>query len=422
MDSESKKRALFDMVARESADLVKLCSDLIRIPSENPPGAMGAIVDFICAYLKESGIGYKVVGPDEGHPSIVATLKGGDGSLLLFNGHCDVVPAGDRSQWNFDPFGGEVTATRIRGRGASDMKCGLGGALFAMRLAAREKLPIKGSITLHVVPDEETGGQFGTKWLVANGYADGATACIVAEPTSGNNLEVGQKGSVKIRIKAKGKSAHGSIGNYVGESAIKKILTILGRVEEFREMKGHFDESQAQVLRNSRAIASLALKAPHVEDVIDHVAVNIGIIKGGTKINMVPDYCEADVDFRVPIGLPAQKVIDRLAAIVAEEKLDGIDYEIDANEANYTDDKESLVQAIVRNAELVWGQPVIPAYQWASSDARYYREKKIPTIQYGPSNTVGIHSYNEDVDIEDVVNSAKVYLGAIADLLCGSER
>jgi succinyl-diaminopimelate desuccinylase len=80
------------------------------------------------------------------------------------------------------------------------------------------------------------------------------------------------------------------------------------------------------------------------------------------------------------------------------------------------------VQAIVRNAELVWGQPVIPAYQWASSDARYYREKKIPTIQYGPSNTVGIHSYNEDVDIEDVVNSAKVYLGAIADLLCGSER
>jgi len=418
MDSESKKRALFDMVARESADLVKLCSDLIRIPSENPPGAMGAIVDFICAYLKESGIGYKVVGPDEGHPSIVATLKGGDGSLLLFNGHCDVVPAGDRSQWNFDPFGGEVTATRIRGRGASDMKCGLGGALFAMRLAAREKLPIKGSITLHVVPDEETGGQFGTKWLVANGYADGATACIVAEPTSGNNLEVGQKGSVKIRIKAKGKSAHGSIGNYVGESAIKKILTILGRVEEFREMKGHFDESQAQVLRNSRAIASLALKAPHVEDVIDHVAVNIGIIKGGTKINMVPDYCEADVDFRVPIGLPAQKVIDRLAAIVAEEKLDGIDYEIDANEANYTDDKESLVQAIVRNAELVWGQSVIPAYQWASSDARYYRANKIPTIQYGPSNTVGIHSYNEDVDIEDVVNSTKVYVGAIVDLLC----
>lgn len=418
MESESTKLAMCDMVQRESGDLVRLCSDLIRIPSENPPAKMGPIVDFICAYLKESGIRYTVVGPDKEHPNIVATLGEGNGDTLLFNGHCDVVPAGDRSQWNFDPFGGEVTKTRIRGRGASDMKCGLGGALFAMRLAAREKLPIGGKIVLHVVPDEETGGQHGTRWLVANGYADGAIACVVAEPTSSNNCEVGQKGSVKIRIMAKGKSAHGSIGNYVGESAIKKIVAILGRVEEIREMTGHFDEAQAQVLRNSRAIAAGALKAPHVEDVIDHVAVNIGTIKGGTKINMVPDYCEAEVDFRVPIGLPAQRVIDRLKAIVGEEKLEGIEYEIATNEANYTDDNDPLVRAIVQNAERVWGQPVIPAYQWASSDARYYREKRIPTIQYGPSNTVGIHSYNEDVDIEDVINASKVYLGVIVDLLC----
>ena len=420
MDKESMKREMQTIVQRESGELVRLCSDLIRIPSENPPAKMGPIVEYIGAYLASSGIGYKVVGPDAEHPSIVATL--GEGAPLLFNGHCDVVPAGDRAQWSFDPFGGEVTETRIRGRGASDMKCGLAGALFAMRLAARERLPIKGSVVLHVVPDEETGGQRGTKWLVENGYANGAVACIVAEPTSSNNCEVGQKGSVKVRLKVSGKSAHGSIGNYVGENAIKKTVAILGRIEELRGMTGRYAESQTQVLRDSKTIAEGALKAPGVGDVIDHVTVNIGTIKGGTKLNMVADYCETEIDIRVPIGLPAQSVIGRLKAIAREEKLDGVEYDITDNEANYTDDKAAVVRSVVRNSEQVWGRSVVPAYQWASSDARYYRERGIPTLQYGPSNTVGIHSYNEDVDIEDVVNSTKVYIATIVDLLCADGK
>jgi succinyl-diaminopimelate desuccinylase len=418
MDKTMMKQTLWNLVQRESSELVKLCSKLIRIPSENPPATMGPIIDFICAYLKKCGIRYEVVGPDKEHPSIVATL--GEGSGLLFNGHCDVVPVGERSKWSFDPFGGEITQTSIRGRGASDMKCGLAGVLFAMRLAAHEKLPIKGSIVLHVVPDEETGGQYGTKWLVANGYAEGAIACIVAEPTSSNNCEVGQKGSVKVKLKARGKSAHGSIGNYVGENAIRKTVTILGRIEELREMTGRYTESQARVLLNSKLIAAGALKAPNVGDVIDHVTVNIGTIKGGSKLNMVADYCETEIDIRVPIGLPSQRVIDRLKMI--GRGIDGIEYDITHSEANYTEDTEPLVQAVLRTAEQVWGHPVIPAYQWASSDARYYREKGIPTVQYGPSNTVGIHSYNEDVDIEDVIDSSKVYIGTIIDLLCVSNE
>ncbi len=415
MDLSTTKRSLWDIIDTRKNELVGLCSNLIRIPSENPPGNVDEIVAFISRFLAENGIESRIVGPSPAYPNIVAEI--GKGPALLFNGHCDVVPAGDRARWDFDPYGGEITPTTIRGRGTSDMKCGLGAALFAMSLFAREKIPLKGRLGIHIVPDEETGGAHGTKWLVENGHADNTLACIVAEPTGSDTCEVGQKGQVRIHVAAEGKAAHGSIGNYVGENAIMKVVALLGRIGELRSMTGAYAESQAQVLIDSKRIAQEKLDRPQVGDVIDHVTVNPGIIKGGIKINMVPDLCEADIDVRVPIGLPARQVVARFEKILEQLNLGTIRYSSECSEANFTEVTEPLVQTIVDNAETIWQHKVIPAYQWASSDARYYRLKGIPTLQYGPANTPGIHSYNEDVDIEDVINSTKIYSATICDLL-----
>jgi len=415
MDLSAAKSSLWDIIDKRKNEIVGLCSDLIRIPSENPPGNVDEIVSFISQFLAKNGIESRITGPAPEYPNIIAGI--GKGPVLLFNGHCDVVPAGDRARWNFDPFGGEITSTTIRGRGTSDMKCGFGAALFAMSLFAQGKIPLGGRLEIHIVPDEETGGANGTKWLVENGYADNAFACIVAEPTSSDTCEVGQKGQIRIHVTAQGKAAHGSIGNYVGENAIMKVATLLSRIEELRSMKGVYSESQTQVLFDSKKIAQEKLERPHVEDVIDHVTVNPGIIKGGIKINMVPDLCEADIDVRIPIGLPAKKVIAQFEEIIQQLNLNNIQYRVEYSEANFTEVSEPLVHTIVNNAEAIWQHKVIPAYQWASSDARYYRNKGIPTLQYGPANTEGIHSYNEDVDIEDVINATKIYSATICDLL-----
>jgi len=97
---------------------------------------------------------------------------------------------------------------------------------------------------------------------------------------------------------------------------------------------------------------------------------------------------------------------------------EGVEYELHyKSEANFTDHEAPIVLAFKKNAEELLGREVIPAYQWASSDARDYRLLGIPTIQFGPSNTVGIHSYNETVQIQDVVTAAKTYIGAICDLM-----
>lgn len=412
------KKKYLDIVEDRQEELIKFVSDFIKIPSENPTGTMDDVIAFIKEYLEDAKIDYNEAICNEKFPNIIATIGNNTGNKVVMNGHADVVPVGDLNQWDFDPFSGEITDSKIRGRGTSDMKAGLAGLMFAMKILKENNAKINGMLELHIVTDEESGGEYGTKWLLENGYIKDAKACIIAEPTSNDNIEVGQKGSLGINIKAKGVSAHGSIGNYVGENAIEKITAILSRIHELREMKGVYEDSQLKVLANSKEIAKHALQVEGSENVIDHVAVNVGIINGGVRDNMVPDYCEVSINCRLPIGVTCKEVEKRTREIVTELNLTGITMEFSWNcEANYTDDTTDLVQSLVQNAEEVFKKTVTPAYQWATSDARYYRYAKIPTIQFGPANLEGIHSYNEDVDIEDVVKSTKVYVAVLVDLL-----
>ena len=125
-------KELKDLVEKNKEELLKLCSDLIKIPSVNPPGDVEEIVEYICNYLKEHNVSYEVLRPTPGTPDIVARYGNPNGKKLILNGHCDVVPIGDRNRWAFDPFSGEIKDGKILGRGTSDMKCGLAGLIFVM--------------------------------------------------------------------------------------------------------------------------------------------------------------------------------------------------------------------------------------------------------------------------------------------------
>lgn len=412
------KQELLHYADEHNEELIRLVSRLIQIKSENPTGSQREVIDFVKAFLEESGIACKETGCNPDYPCIVAGIGSEGGFSMLINGHVDVVPAGDLKQWDFDPFSGRITDTQILGRGTSDMKAGVAGVLFALALFAKKKVPLNGNIRLHIVSDEESGGQFGTQWLCANGYADHADACLVAEPTSMNTIEIGQKGGLLLTIKSYGKSAHGSLGDFKGENAILKLSRVLSHISMLTEIEGHFTDRQQKPLKDSRMLAVRENNIPGLGRVIDHVSTNVGLIKGGTRHNMVPDYCEATVDVRLPIGVKKEEIEEVLKQIMEVSKVMGVEYELHyKSEANFTDHEAPIVLAFKKNAEELLGKEVIPAYQWASSDARDYRKLGIPTIQFGPSNTVGIHSYNETVQIEDVIIAAKTYIGAICDLM-----
>ncbi|MBW8383758.1 MAG: ArgE/DapE family deacylase [Youngiibacter sp.] len=409
---------IVDTAKEREQELIKLTSDLIRIKSENPTGTQREVVDFVKSYLSDAGIEHEEVSVNPEYPCILAKVGSDEGFSIILNGHVDVVPAGDLSRWNYDPYCGTVTDKLILGRGTSDMKAGVAGILFAMKLLKESGAELKGNVRLHIVSDEETGGEFGTKWLCDEGYADGADACLVAEPTSNSTIEIGQKGSNALILKSYGMPAHGSLGNYKGDNAILKLAKVLEGIGRLHKVKGKYSKDQEVALANSKLIASEKLQVPGIENVIDHVTANVGIIKGGTKLNMVPDYCEAHVDIRLPIGVDTDELEKEIQAMIAESGVSGVEYEADwKNHGNSTPIDADIVQAIKKNAENVWGIDVLPAYQWASSDAKHYRNLGIPTIQYGPSNTEGIHSYNENVDIEDVQNAGMIYILSLCDLL-----
>lgn len=417
MHTAEPKQQLWEIIDRENAKLIKLCSDLIAINSENPPGNMEEITEFICDYLQKHNIKYEVLRPAPDKPNIVARIGKPGGRTLILNGHSDVVPIGDPTKWNFPPFSGKVENGKILGRGASDMKGGIAGILFAAALIADAQIELEGELILTIVPDEEISGDKGTKWLVET-YGLRADACLVAEPTEINNCEIGQRGSLWLKLTAKGVSAHGSLCPYVGDNAITKLLQVITRLDQIKNIPAAYPEILRPIMDDSKKMAAAKLKKPGAENVLDHITVNVGTIRGGIKTNVVPDEAQAEIDIRIPIGITTAMVIEKLETIIKELGVTGISYEHPwRSEPNYTAVSAPIVETLSRNVREVSGITLARTYQWASSDARYFRYAGIPTMQYGPSNTEGIHTYNETVDCADLIMAAKVYAGTILDFL-----
>ncbi len=198
------------MATISAADPVALLKDLIRCPSVTPTeaGVFGVLeraltpLGFTVSRHRFEGSGSYPV------DNLFAT-RGTRGKHLLFAGHTDVVPPGDRSLWTRDPFGAEIADGILYGRGASDMKSGI--AAFVAALAAAPKT---GRISLAITNDEEADGINGTaklmEWAAAQGHS--FDFAIVGEPSGtarvGDSIKIGRRGSLNGRIVVTGIQGH----------------------------------------------------------------------------------------------------------------------------------------------------------------------------------------------------------------------
>lgn len=413
------KESLHQAVLDQQDELLELCRDLIRIKNQSPIDSQAPAIAFVRDYLAQAGIETEEIVGDGGedYPVVYAQMGDPTGFRVVLNGHVDVVPVGQLSGWDFDPFGAEMHDGKIFGRGASDMKCGLAVLLFTMKMLKQSGAELKGDIRLHMVCDEEIAGS-GTKWFCENGYADGADAVMVGEPTGHETIEIGQKGILHVTLTAHGVPGHGSTNNYKGDNAIVKLARVLVNIDQIISVPGHFLPEHERAVRNSRIVAEQTIPAEGVGNVVDHISCNVGLIEGGSKINQVPDLATAHIDVRLPYGTDHDEVVAAVERVIAESGVTGVEatYEWIA-EGNVTSDTCTLVTSLKKNIEDVWGEECLPAYQWASSDAANYRLLGCPTIQFGPCNNDGIHGYNEDVDVIDVVHAAEIYMLTLCDML-----
>lgn len=413
MDVQELKRQILNHI--DGDEVVALTQRLIQFPSENPPGDTRPITDFVAGYLKEQGVESTVLSADPKLPNLVARIPGSSGRRLIFNGHLDVVPAGDRSRWLHDPFGGDIVDGYIWGRGASDMKAGTAGIICAF--VAASKLPeLPGELLLLLVPDEETGGQFGSAWVLDELQLT-ADGCVIAEPSK-DTPTVGQKGSLWLKVTTFGTPEHGSLSPVLNDNAIRKMQQACAVIYTVWDQEWEMPDEILPLLETSRKFVQSKRSDVGLERVLDHVSVNIGTIRGGDKVNKIPDHCEAEFDLRTPFGVNPQTVVNWIREQLAAA---GVEAQLETSEqllpANYTLPSEAVVQSVVNCGTEILGRPVTASLQWASSDARHFRLRGIPTIQFGPAELDGIHSYNERVQVEEVRDCARVYAAVVVDFL-----
>ena len=423
MSNEALKTRLEEQIEARRDEIVALCSNLIKIPSENPPGDMHEIAGWLQKYLEEQGFQVNTYEPETGRISVVTQLGSGSGRTLILNGHMDVVPAGDVTHWDFDPFCGEVREGKILGRGATDMKGGLTTLIAAMVIISEIAGPPPGTLILTAVPDEETGGEFGSKWLVDSGTVKG-DACLIGEPATVLGTFVGEKGLCWMKLKAKGRPAHGSMP-VLGENAIVKLATALPLIQQIEEDHVEIPADIAEIVAGSKVLfkqmrlsTSGEERAARVSHFVDHCSVNVGVIQGGAKINMVPDECMAEVDVRVPAGTTPEEVRDRVMELLEQAGLEDIECEIfTRSDPNYTPPTEEIYRLVVANAKRVTGTEPKPLFITGGTDCRFFRLKGIPAICYGPGELLYIHAYNELVTVDNLISATKVVAGVIVDYL-----
>mgnify|MGYP000197508722 CR=1 FL=1 len=196
-------------------DPTDLLSALIRCPSVTP--AEGGALKTLERFLTE--LGFTVERPvfsEDGTPDIenLYARRGANGPHLMFAGHTDVVPAGDRGAWTRDPFSADIVDGFMYGRGAVDMKGGIACFVAATARFVEAHGEPEGSISLLITGDEEGPAVNGTVKLLewAAGKGERWDGCIVGEPTNpkalGDMIKIGRRGSLSGRITVNGVQGH----------------------------------------------------------------------------------------------------------------------------------------------------------------------------------------------------------------------
>ena len=373
--------------AVDPEEVVAFARALIAARSENPGGTEDAAAGVAADILTELGAIPRTIRSEAGRPSVVASIGAAPRPSLAWNGHLDVVPAGDPGTWTHDPWAGDIEQGRLIGRGAVDMKGAIAAALAAAAAIRRAGLEPAGTLTFHLAADEEHMGIHGTRVLWEQGLLD-QDACVVGEP---NDLTIGlaERGGAWVSATARGKAAHGS-QPHLGVNAITSAAHLLLRLPEVLSDREH--------------------------PLVGRPTVNAALIAGGSAPNVVPDRCQVDIDRRIVPGEtdPAEvlRPFERLAEDIRSHHPEvELAFEIrewtDAAEAP----PDSAIARIAREAVGAELGSTPPDTGFTGiTDARFYiNQAAIPTIILGPGSLSVAHTANEWVIVEDLVAAARIY-------------
>ncbi|MFB6311309.1 MAG: M20/M25/M40 family metallo-hydrolase [Salinirussus sp.] len=400
-----------------------ILSNLISIPSENPPGDTTEVFGYYEDLLADRGVPYEIISPKDHMPNIVAHIEGQmgqpeNGPHLGYNGHLDTLPRRGEGKWKRDPFSGAIEDGKVHGRGASDMYAGFVASLASFLFLYENRDDFEGQVTLTAVSDEESGGQWGSQYIVEKFPEYRGEAVISGEPSSNKIVRFAERGAAWLELTVDGKSAHTS-SIPPGLNAIEVLIDLLRDIKDLEGMDDLIDlpEKHTEVIRGSKRDMD-SVYGDGATDQALSLQVNIGTIDGGEAVNLVAETARAHVDIRLPLGTTTADVVCRIQAI-ADDHPGDIHIECyshrDPTASNIDD---PLFEHLLSCAERVRGEQPSLSCGLAFTDCAFYRQYGVDCAVYGPDpHNVG--SQNEYVRIDDFMEVVRTQAMASAAYMNG---
>jgi acetylornithine deacetylase/succinyl-diaminopimelate desuccinylase-like protein len=398
------------LVLDESLELFRT---LLRFDTTNPPGDEIEAARWLEELFRSEGIDVQVLESAPGRGNVVARLHGDGtgGDPILLSAHLDVVPA-DADRWTHPPFAAEIHDGFLWGRGTIDMKNMAAMEVTTMLLLHRLGADLKRDVIFAGVADEEAGCEFGSLYLARN-HPELIRGEYAISEIGGFTQHVGgvrfypvqvaEKGMCWMTIRAEGTSGHGSLpasDNPIAKIARAAELLDAVRlphhrtsvVDRFiRTLADHQPFPNSVILRSllSPSLSDLVLDKIFPEeslvatfDAALHNTATPTILRGGTKVNQVPNVAELQVDGRLLPGQTGEDLVREIRAVIGVEYDIRIDRELPAVVGDAEDPIAGLIKDILERHDP--GAIVVPTMIPGFTDAKAYDELGMKCWGFSP--------------------------------------
>ncbi|MDP4109682.1 MAG: M20 family metallopeptidase [Bacillota bacterium] len=393
-------------------EIISFMQELIRARSDYPPGDTRKAAQVCADKLRQYGVDTQVIAPppsvksakndgvdNSTMPSVIGTIKGGDGPCLLLNAHIDTVSAGELSEWECDPYAAEIKNGCIYGRGAGDDKGSVLAQVMAATIIKRANVRLKGTLIVNPVADEEANSARGAKWLRDANILKPDMA-IIGEQTN-NTVACAERAVLFVVVTIKGKAAHGAMP-WEGNNATVHMCEFVNLVNQ-------------ELLPEVQKIKHRFLPP---------TTLSTTKIRGGIQTNIIPETCTLDIDCRLSPGVTEDYVLNRFSELLRRlsEKGPAFEWKIDVTNseggiATDTDPEAPLIKELSGALNEVSGKEIpLTGYKQAS-DGRIFAKLGIPIAIFGPGDPSLGHSPNECVPIEQLVEAVKTLTLSVMRLL-----
>jgi len=418
---------------------------LIRHDTVNPPGDERAVQEYLAGYLGEAGLEVELLGRTEERPNLVARLRGAaDGPTLCLLSHVDTVYA-TPSEWQRDPWSGDLADGFVWGRGAIDMKSQTAAEAAAVASLVRGGWrPARGELLLVAVVDEETGGAEGAQWLCEHHPDKVRCDYLINEgggtviPFAGQRVYgvcVAEKGVFRFKLRTDGIAGHASIPR-IGDNALLKMAPLLQAMKDRQPEFDLTDGPRAMLEGLGIAVngdATRALEELRARDATLALLVEpmLGVtlaptrIRASEKINVIPSSAELQVDCRVPPGLGEEAALRRIHEVLGGEGYSIEFYEkVVGNGSPVESDLMDAIRGWVANVEP--GALCVPTILPGFTDSRTFRAAFPDLIAYGffPQTHMTlyetaplVHGADERIDVRDLGDGASFFTHVVKGLL-----